>query len=149
MASHKDNDPPTDISTTDGEPAYFNYSASLRISGQSLDFEEISSKLCLKPTRVHRQGERKGALSPPYKQDMWSYKIPIDEDSKLDEHLLALWHTLSPHRTFLLEIKKKYTVDIFCGYRTNHWSAGIEVSPAALLMFTELHIPFGISVIVT
>jgi hypothetical protein len=149
MASHNDNDSPADISTTDGELAYFNYSASLRISGQSLDFEEVSSRLGLTPTHVHRQGERRGMLSPPYKQDMWSYTIPIDEDSKLDEHLRALWDTLSPHKTFLLEIKKKCTVDIFCGYRSNHWGAGIEISPEALVMFTELHIPFGISVIVT
>jgi len=49
----------------------------------------------------------------------------------------------------LLELKKSLTVDVFLGYRSSCDHAGIEVPHTSLEMFTELEIPFGVSIIIT
>jgi hypothetical protein len=143
------NEKPVDISTVDGEPPYFAYSASLRIHGDIADFDEISISLGLNPSDTHRRGERKGDRSPGYRDDAWHYAAPIAEERPLDDHLQALWTVLEPHHVYLLRLKERLAVDVFCGYRTNHWNAGFQVKPESLAMFVALQIPFGVSVIVT
>jgi len=54
---------------------------------------------------------------------------------------------VAPARDFLLAIKAKHKVDVFCGYRTNCNHAGFQVKPT-LTIFAVLDIPFGVSVIV-
>jgi hypothetical protein len=147
MASN-DNEIPKDISTTDGEPPYFAYCASLRIFGDIADLDAITRMLGLQPTHVHRRGERKGPLSPAFEDDAWHYTAPIHEERPLDEHIQALWHVLKPHKDYLLALKQTLTVDVFCGYRSNHWGAGFQVKPESLAIFTALQIPFGVSVII-
>ncbi len=145
-----DSEKVVDISTVDRGLPYFNYSATIRIFGDIPDLDDISSTLGLQPTHVHRRGERSGPRTPldGYKDDAWCYTAPIQEERPLDDHIQALWSALAPHQGYLLELKKSLRVDIFCGYRTNHWGAGFEVSPKSLEMFTALQIPFGVSVIV-
>jgi Domain of unknown function (DUF4279) len=140
---------PVDVSTVDGNAPYFAFSASLRIHGDIVDFNEISETLGLQPSRVHRRGERKGANSPAYRDDAWQYDAPIPEDRPLDEHIQALWAALEQHKTYLLQLKQHLKIDVFCGYRTNHWGAGFQIEPQSLAMFTALQIPFGVSVIVS
>jgi hypothetical protein len=146
--SANDNEVPQDISTVDGEPTYFEFSATLRIFGQIDDFDAITRELDVTPTRTHRRGDKAGPRSPGFKHDMWSYKAPVPEERSLDEHINALWMRLRPHKDYLLRLKETLTVDVFCGYRTNHWGSGFEVRPESLEMFTALQIPFGVSVIV-
>jgi hypothetical protein len=126
----------------------FAYSATLRIFGESLDFDEINLRLGLVPTSTHRKGERKGPKSPPYKHDMWSYSPNLEEVRPLEEHINALWNDIRRAKDYLLALKKMVNVDVFLGYRTNVDTAGIEVPYTCLEMFTELEIPFGISIIV-
>jgi len=80
---------------------------------------------------------------------MWSYQAPISEDRPLDEHIQALWNVVESKTSYLLQLKETLQVDVFCGYRTNHWGAGFQVEPESLAIFTALKIPFGVSIIVT
>lgn len=54
-----------------------------------------------------------------------------------------------PHVTFLKDLKRRYHVDVFCGYRSNSGTAGFEVDHICLDLFVQLEIPFGVSVIIT
>lgn len=127
---------------------YFAYSASLRIFGDGLEIDAISDTLGLQPTHVHHKGETRGNL-PPYEHDMWSYRPTISENEDLQQHIDALWAALKPYKHYLLELKNRFTVDVFLGYRSDCETAGIEVPYTSLDMFTELQIPFGLSIIVT
>ncbi len=131
---------------------YFNYSASLRIFGKNLNFELINNTLNILPTYMHKQGDYYNLngrnIGVPFDNDMWSYSAAISEEKCLDEHIQSLWKILKKHKEFLLNLKEKYTVDIFCGYRTNCDHAGLEISPESLEVFIELNIPFGVSIIV-
>jgi len=125
---------------------YFAYSASLRIFGEGVEIDAISGALGLEPTHVHRKGDSRGKLSP-YEHDMWSYSPALAEEEPLERHVDALWAALKPHKHYLLELKKRFTVDVFLGYRSNCETAGIEVPHTSLEMFTELQVPFGLSII--
>jgi len=117
--------------------------------GRIEDFDSITNALGVNPTHSHRAGDKKGPSSTAYREDLWSYAPPVHESEPLDAHIQALWQVLRPHRERLLTLKKTLKVDVFCGYRTNHWGAGFEVQPGSLTLFQELDIPFGVSVIVS
>jgi hypothetical protein len=128
---------------------YFAYSAALRIFGQIADLDEITRNMELSPTRAHRAGERRGERSPPFEQDMWHYQPPVPEEEPLEKHIDALWTAIRDKKLYLLGLKETLSVDVFLGYRSNHDHAGVEVPYTCLEMFTELKIPFGLSIIVT
>jgi hypothetical protein len=131
------------------EDTFFAYSATLRIAGEISNMDEISATLGLSPTHLHRKGEKRDAKAAGYRQDMWSYSPPIEKSEPLHKHIDALWLKLKPHKHYLLELKNFLNVDVFAGYRSNCDTAGIEVPHTSLEMFTELEIPFGVSIIVT
>ena len=134
-----------------GEPdeeTYFAYSATLRIFGDIPDLDDISIRLHLVPTETHRKGDKRGPRSPGFPHDMWSYSPELDESAPLERHIDALWSELKPHKQYLLELKQHLSVDVFLGYRSNCDHAGIEVPHQSLEMFTELEIPFGVSIII-
>jgi hypothetical protein len=130
------------------EPLHFAYSATLRIHGDGLPFEEISLQLGVEPTHVHHKGEPRGHRSPPWRDDAWHLEAALPEAEPLARHIEALWQVLKPHAEYLRSLKQRYKVDVFCGYRSNCDHAGIEVPHTCLEMFTTLEIPFGVSIII-
>lgn len=130
------------------EVPYFRYSAALRIFGSIQDLDEITRELGLEPTHSHRFGERRTPAATPYRQDMWSYKIPVSENEPLHVHIDALWESLKSRKEYLLELKKRHAVDVFLGYRSNSDTAGFEIPYQSLEIFRELQVPLGVSVII-
>ncbi len=133
----------------ESEEPYYCYSATLRIFGDRVPFEEIENRLALLPTSSHRVGERPVPTSTVvFKQDMWSYRAPLAEEEALDRHIAALHAVLKPHIAYLKSLRDRWQVDVFCGYRSNSATAGFTVGPKALQLFHELDVPFDVSVVV-
>lgn len=132
------------------ENYYFCFSATLRISGKEVPFEEITKTLELEPTYTHKEGTPVHVNRPKqlWEFDMWSYKIPVVEEEALDIHIQALWQKLKPHKGYLLKLKENFKVDVFLGYRSNSATAGLCAAAESLEMFVELNIPFQVSVII-
>lgn len=130
------------------EEDYFAYSATLRIFGENLDLDEIANQLALQPSNSHRKGERKRPKSPPWRQDAWFYQAPLHESEPLEKHIDFLWSKIKNKKDYLLELKTTAKVDVFLGYRSNIDHAGVEIPYTSLEMFTELKIPFGISIVI-
>jgi len=130
------------------EDIYREFSASLRIFGEALDLSGISARLGLSPTHSHRRGEARTPKGTPYERDAWVFTVPVVRSRPLEEHLFELWCLLEPHAAYLRKLKETCAVDVFCGYRSNSDTAGFSVAPAALTIFTELGVPFGVSVII-
>ena len=131
------------------EVTFFKYSATLRVHGENVPFDELASRLGVQPTHVHRKGERRGPRSPEYQDDAWHYEPAVPPTDPLYRHIGALWEVVRPHVTFLKSLKRQHKVDVFCGYRSNSDTAGFEVPHTSLVLFAELEVPFGVSVIVT
>ena len=133
-------------SAHEDEPSYFAFSATLRIHGTDLPFDEITRTLGLSPTHQHRAGERRRARGRAYPDDAWQFSANVPEERELTEHLRSLWTVVRPHVAYLTSLDA--SVDVFCGYRSNNGTAGFAVEPDALEIFTALNVPFGVSVIV-
>jgi len=129
------------------EEIYFAYSASLRIFGENLDLEGITIRMGLQPTLQYKKGEKRKPSSPPYKIDCWLYSPALNENVHLSEHISVLWRDIKINKDYLIKLKETATVDIFLGYRSNCDHAGLELPYQCLEIFTELKIPFGISII--
>jgi Domain of unknown function (DUF4279) len=127
---------------------YFCFSATLRIHGDDVPFEEITQRLGVQPTHLHRKGERRGPKSPGYRDDAWHFQPSLSETEPLERHIEALWQVVRPAVDYLKALKQRCKVDIFCGYRSNSDTAGFEVSHQCLELFTALEVPFGVSIIV-
>jgi len=135
----------TSNNTAVDEEHFIWYSASIRISGETLDFNQIADTLKLEPEHTHRKGE----INPfelAYDSDMWLYTAAVPKTEPLDIHLITLWSSLKPHKEFLIELKKNSKIDLFCGYRSNSTTAGFGLSPAALEIVNELQIKLEVSV---
>jgi hypothetical protein len=131
------------------EEIYFAYSATLRIFGHIPNLDEITQRLGVVPSKTHRKGDRGwGSNLPPYKHGMWSYGAPVQETEPLHVHIDTLWNTFRERKEYLLQLKQELTVDVFLGYRSNCDHAGVEVPYQSLEIFRELHVPFGLSIIV-
>ncbi len=127
---------------------YFACSATLRIHGMDLPFDEISKRLGSEPTHVHRKSDRTGTHSRPFKSDAWHFQPALPESAKLEMHLHALWKQFKPRARYLRSLKKRYDVDVFCGYRSNCDHAGLDLEHSSLEIFTALEVPFRLSIIV-
>ena len=130
------------------EANYFLFSATLRIHGHGVPFDEISQKLGVQPTHVHREGEHPGPRSPGYRDDAWQFQPGVPETEPLERHIEALWQVVRPVVEYPKGLKGRFQVDVFCGYRSNCDHAGFQVSHECLELFAALEIPFGVSVIV-
>jgi hypothetical protein len=151
-----DHDPPKAFRTLKGflngeepdEANYFCFSATLRIHGDGIPFEEITQRLGVQPTHLHHKGERRGPRSPAYRDDAWILGHALPETEPLERHIDALWQVVRPHVEYLKALKHRFKMDVFCSYRSNCDTAGFEVSHRCLELFTALEVPFGVSVIV-
>jgi hypothetical protein len=130
------------------EPNYFHFSAALRFHGEGVPFEEIGEQLGVQPTYSHRKGERRSLQSPTFRDDAWHFQPPLAETEPLERHIEGLWEVVKPSLDYLKSLKRRFKVDVFCGYRSNCDHAGFEVSHQCLELFTALEVPFGVSVIV-
>src|SRR4051812_33688352 len=93
------------------EETYFACSATLRIFGTISDLDELTKRLGVAPTELHRRGERREPKSPPYKHDAWHYTAPVPEPEPLHVHIDTLWRTFRERKEYLLQLKKQLTVD--------------------------------------
>jgi hypothetical protein len=130
------------------EANYFCFRVTLRIHGVALPFDEITERLGVQPTHIHREGERRGPQSPAYHEDAWHFQPPVPETEPLAHHIEALWDIVRPAVDYLKALKQRFKVDVFCGYRSNCDTAGFEVPHTCLALFTALEVPFGVSVII-
>lgn len=131
------------------EPIYFAYSASLRIFGDGLPLEDITRELGIQPTSTRRKGDRpKSTSKTVFHDDAWTFDSSLPQTELLHRHIDEVWAAVKPRAMYLKELKQQFSVDVFCGYRSNCDHAGIEVPASSLEMFAVLEIPFGVSIII-
>lgn len=130
------------------EENYFRFSATLRIHGEDVPFEEITQMLGVQPTHLHRKGERRGPNLLVWHDDAWQFQPSHPGTEPLERHIEAIWEVVQPAVDYLKSLKELCNVDVFCGYRSNCDTAGFQVSHECLKLFTALEVPFGVSVII-
>ncbi len=120
--------------------------ASIRIFGNSLDFDALSRGLGIQPSELHRAGER-GLTASVYAEDMWCLDSPYPRTDPLEVHLKWLRQALLPHYDYLRPLRGIYEVSSYCGVSVDGDRCQFQVSPEALAIFVELGIDMDISLI--
>ena len=122
------------------------YRATFVIQGDDLDFEVISNALMLSPTHTHRKGDL-GHLRETYPRDMWALTAPIPNAEPFDSHLRWLSNQLEPGHNFIIALKDKANIYIFCAYTTHKGQSELSIPPEAMAIFGKLGIPIDISIL--
>ena len=94
------------------EPSYFCFSATLRIQGENIPFDEITNRLCVQPTHIHRKGDRRSQRHEGYNDDAWHFKPSLPETESLERHIEALWQVVKPEVAYIKALKQKFQVDV-------------------------------------
>lgn len=134
------------METRHAERAEFSAGASFRIYGIGLDFDGITRELGVNPDHRHRQGD----LDPgkrPYPDDMWSLSSPVGDDQELELHLTWLAERLSNRTDYILSLKKRFKVDIYCWKNCFTEQASLLLSSKALRIFADLDLDLGVSLL--
>lgn len=122
------------------------YRATFVIQGDNLDFEVISNTLMLSPTHTHRKGDI-GRLRIVYPHDMWALTAPIPKSEPLDSHLRWMSSQLEPRHNFIIALKDKADIYVYCGYTTDKEQSEFSISPEAMAIFGKLGISMDISIL--
>jgi hypothetical protein len=78
---------------------------------------------------------------------MWMVGSPLDKGAPMDAHLSWLHQALSPHRAFLLSLREKATVDIYCNAMYFSEQSSLTISSEALRIFVDLNLPLAVSLL--
>ena len=131
---------------TKSERRVFVAGAAFRVQGFGLDFDSITREIGYSPTHTHRQGEL-GPIKELRPRDMWLLDSPLIKDQPLEAHLNWLVEIFLPRKEYVLYLKERFIVDIYC-YKTCYTEqASLTLSTQALRIFVEFDLPMEISLL--
>jgi hypothetical protein len=119
------------------------YKACLRISGETLQPEEVSRELGLVATSSGLKGEflSSSRLKRPLRSSVWILESPLDKQILLEDHLKWLLDALEPKSEIISRIAKQCEADFFCGFSSNNGQGGCAFSVALLERLAKLGVP--------
>lgn len=121
---------------------YHRFDAAFRIWGPDFPIEEISAAIGIDPTEFHRNGEPRG--KGKWEDTMWSFRLPADDNSGLEEQLSGLIDRISCKKSDLRVVLSRFPdcrAGFWCAHYTNapHGFAGmVTLSPNILNRLAEL-----------
>jgi hypothetical protein len=121
------------------------FRASLRVSGDALQPDEIGSLLDLKPTKVHLKGEpRPGKSKLVWNNSLWLLQSPSSDDCEPAQHLEWLLNSLEPKAGIIKDIADRFRVELFCGFSSENGQGGFTLDAQMLQRIASLGIPFAL-----
>jgi len=124
--------------------------ASLRVGGDSLKPDEISSLLGVEPTLGQTKGQvfvgKNTGKERVAKSGMWSLKAESKEPGDIESQILALLEITTDDLSIWKNISNRYSIDIFCGFFMESGNEGIEISPKALKALGDRNIELAMDI---
>lgn len=123
---------------------------SLRISGETLDPDEITRLLGAAPTSSRRKGDvkhrSKDGRETIAKVGMWllsaEKRMPEDADGQVAEILGKLTDDLS----VWMSLCQQYEIDVYCGWFMEETNEGLSISPKTMGALLARGIELGIDI---
>jgi hypothetical protein len=110
--------------------------ATLRISGNDLDPDQITRLLACAPTAVQRKGENivgpNGQVGPIARRGMWRLRAVAREPEDLDGQIAELLSKTTADLESWKSIATKYKVGLFCGIFLRGSNEGLAITPQSL-----------------
>jgi len=142
---------PSTEAQTEGTPKAFRPSIALHISGDGLDFDEVTRTLGLTPTCTLRRGEILEDVGQPAERDLWAYRPLTEDGMTMDECVMRLWDALRAHKDYLRVLKRHFQVTVQCSCMSRRIGkhppvnmGGLRLGHECLSFFTELEIPLNV-----
>lgn len=124
--------------------------ATLRISGDDLDPQEVSRLLRCAPTFAQAKGERIVGRSTGSvriaRAGMWRLCAPDREPEDLDGQIAELLSKLTDDLGVWISIADRYKLDLFCGLFMKESNEGLSLSPQSLAALGLRHIELGLDI---
>lgn len=129
----------------------FEYSqATLRIFGDDLIPDELSSLLGAKPTKSHKQGEKQvGKTSNKVriaKTGCWFLQAEKSKPENLEAQIAEILSQLTSDLVVWERLSQSYKVDLFCGLFMGHWNDGLSIFPSTMLALGQRKIALSLDV---
>jgi Domain of unknown function (DUF4279) len=131
-------------------PAVTRTWATLRISGDRLDPDNVTTRLGIAPSRSHKAGDRHGEQGRMiWKHGQWSLTSQgVIESTDLELHIEWLLDRIEPMHEKLQEITQQpdVTADIFCFWESESVNAGIDLAPSLMGRVASLRLSLGLDI---
>ncbi|KRA75969.1 hypothetical protein ASD78_08420 [Lysobacter sp. Root667] len=121
--------------------------ATLRVSGQDLQPDEITVLLGAAPTYSQTKGEKRVFASGRERipsLGSWHLSARTTEPEDLDAQVAELLAQLTPDLAVWHELSQRYRIDLFCGWFMGETNEGVAISCRTLLALGERGIELGI-----
>lgn len=109
--------------------------AALRIIGDDLDPDKITSLLKCAPTSATTKGQiirSKSGRERVAKSGGWDLEAPDSEPENLDHQVAFILNKLNKDLEVWHELKSKFRMDLFCGLFMYSGDEGLTISPETL-----------------
>jgi len=124
--------------------------ATLRISGDDLDPQEISSLLGYKSNLIQAKGEvligKNTGKKRIAKTGMWRIQANEREPENIDNQIVEILSRLSSDLSVWELIADKHYLDLFCGLFMDVSNEGMEISSSSLLLLAERQILLSLDI---
>lgn len=116
--------------------------AALRISGDTLDPDQITAILGSEPTQSGIKGERFSTRhSAARRTSFWLLESPLKDSLPLADHLKWLLDLIEPKRDLIGSVAEKWRVDFFCGFSSENGQGGTTFDSDLLCHLAHLGVP--------
>jgi hypothetical protein len=124
--------------------------ASLRIIGDDLNPEEITSLLGCEPTQGQRKGEaiigKKIGSVRVARTGLWRLGVADSDPAEIDAQIGEILGRLSSDLKVWRDLASRFEMDLFCGLFMDCSNEGIEISAESLLALGERGIKIGLDI---
>lgn len=123
--------------------------ATLRISSDDLEPDDISNHLGVQPSFSQKKGEvvvGKNGREREAKFGMWRLEAPDESPGDLNAQISNILGSLSNNLDTWEYLKDNYEIDLFCGLFMSEEMEGIDISPINLRKLGERHIEIGLDI---
>ena len=124
--------------------------ASIRIMGDNLIPETITTLLGCAPTLAYTKGQIRSTTSTGKEvvamSGRWSLKAASCKPENIDNQVAELLGKLSSDLSVWMSLSSQYEIDLFCGLFMNESNEGVEISNETLLTLGQRGIKLGLDI---
>lgn len=119
---------------------------SLRVFGENLVPDEVSSLLHCQPTQSWCKGQVSSSGQHVRKNGAWFLRVEASEPENLDGQLASLFARMTSDPEAWATLAQRFDVDLFCGLFLASSNEGLSISPDILRQLGERGIEFSLDI---
>ena len=117
------------------------------ISGETLNFEDITKNLRIKPSEILRKGEIINDIIGENLLDVFICEELIHENTTLNKTLLRLVEKLIPHKNYIKKLSETTEIVARCYIQSDYAQVYFYFTPGVLASLVDLNIKLEISIL--